>query len=556
MLKGTLAVVLIGFVLPAVPAQTDAPATNAADPGRQRDGMVEAGSSNRAFSSISVLGEIRTPKSADIAHINGPSVFGVRPGHPFLYHIPATGVRPMQFTVDSLPAGLKVDANSGQITGSLETAGEYRVILRAKNAKGADRKDFRIVVGETIALTPAMGWNSWNCWGGSVSQDKVLVSARAMVSSGLINHGFAYINIDDAWQAPRRGPLNALQGNGKFPDLKKLADEIHALGLKAGIYSTPWEVSYAGYPGGSAETPEGTFHRPTIRKIPNRKILPWAIGPYHFATNDAKQWAAWGMDYLKYDWNPNEGPETREMYGALRNSGRDFVFSLSNNSPFENARDLTPVANSWRTTGDIRDNWNTVSGIMNRQDRWRAFAKPGHRNDPDMLVVGSVGGWGGRAPKPSGLTPDEQYTHITVWCLFGAPLLIGCDMEHLDGFTFNLLSNDEVLAVDQDALGQQAECVSDDHGLRVYAKDLEDGSKAVGLVNLSTNQAVITAKWADLKLSGRQVVRDLWRQKNVGHFDREFHATVASHGAELFKISSGMAQSSLHQLTIPNNPIP
>src|SRR6185295_3235553 len=154
------------------------------------------------------------------------------------------------------------------------------------------------------------------------------------------------------------------QGNEKFPDMKKLCDDVHALGLKIGIYSTPWVTSYANHPGGSAENPEGTWEKPTVEKKGrvNKKILPWAIGKYSFATNDALQWAEWGMDYLKYDWNPNEEPETREMYDALRSSGRDIVFSLSNNSPFKNAGALSKIANSWRTSGDIRDNWQSVSG--------------------------------------------------------------------------------------------------------------------------------------------------------------------------------------------------
>ena len=311
-----------------------------------------------------------------------------------------------------LPAGLQLDARTGLITGSLSKPGEHVVTLRARNAKGSAEKTFKIVVGETIALTPPMGWNSWNCWGSKVDAEKVLESARGMVASGLINHGWTYINIDDAWQGKRGGPFNAIQGNEKFPDMKGLCDTMHEMGLKIGIYSTPWVTSYANHIGGSAENPEGTWSPPTIPKQGNvnKKILPWAIGKYSFATNDAKQWAAWGIDYLKYDWNPNEVPETREMYDALRASGRDVVFSLSNNSPFTNAPALSKIANCWRTTGDIRDNWDSMSKKGFGQDKWEPFAAPGHWNDPDMLVVGRVG-WG--SPHPTGLTPDEQYTHIT-----------------------------------------------------------------------------------------------------------------------------------------------
>jgi alpha-galactosidase len=481
------------------------------------------------------LPAIRTPKASATPRINGPSIFGVRPGAPFAYHIPATGERPIEFSAGALPAGLRLDSATGEITGSLKGHGRYTVTLRAKNSHGVAERKFRIVVGETIALTPPMGWNSWNCWGSRVDAEKVLRSARGMVASGLMNHGWTYINIDDAWQGERGGLFKAIQGNEKFPDMKGLSDTVHQMGLKLGIYSTPWTTSYANHIGGSAENPEGTWQKPTLPKRGNvnKKILPWAIGKYSFARNDAKQWGAWGINYLKYDWNPNEVPETQEMYDALRSSGRDVILSLSNSSPFTNAPALSKIANCWRTTGDIRDTWDSMSKKGFGEDKWEPFAGPGHWNDPDMLVVGQVG-WG--QPHPTHLTPDEQYTHITLWCLLAAPLLLGCDLEKLDDFTLNLLANDEVLAVNQDALGKQALCVAKDGDLRVYAKDLEDGSKAVGLFNLGDNPATVAVKWSELKSSGKLVVRDLWRQKDLGRFDGEFNLLVAPHGAEMVKI--------------------
>ena len=481
---------------------------------------------------------IRTPKAPAAPRINGPSVFGVRPGSPFLYAIPATGDRPLVYSVESLPTGLKLDAQNGRITGSLRNPGEYTLALKAQNSRGTATAKLRVRVGEAIALTPPMGWNSWNCWGSKVTAEKVLQSAHGMVSSGLVNHGWTYINIDDAWQGRRGGEFNGIQGNTNFPDMKALCDEIHGLGLKVGIYSTPWVTSYATHVGGSAENPEGTWTPPAIAKRGNvnKKVLPWAVGKYSFATNDARQWAAWGIDYLKYDWNPNEAPETEEMAKALRASGRDVVFSLSNNSPFKNAATLAGLANCWRTTGDIRDTWDSMSKKGFGQEKWEPFAGPGHWNDPDMLVVGQVG-WG--TPHPTHLTPDEQYTHISLWCLLASPLLLGCDLAQLDDFTVSLLSNDEVLAVNQDALGKQALGVSSDEGLVVYAKDLEDGSKAVGLFNTGSAPASVTARWADLKLTGKLAVRDLWRQKELGEFDQQVSLTVAPHGAELVRIRAG-----------------
>lgn len=481
------------------------------------------------------LPEIRTPKPPATPRINGPAIFGVRPGHPFLYHIPATGDRPMSFSADALPAGLKLEAATGNLTGALPEPGIHVVTLRARNAQGAAEKKFKIVVGETIALTPPLGWNSWNHYAGRVSAEIVLANARAMVSSGLIEHGWTYMNIDDTWQGKRGGPFNAIQGNEKFPDMKGLCDAVHALGLKIGIYSTPWTTSYATHIGGSAENPEGTWEKPAVEKKGrvNKKILPWAIGKYSFATNDALQWAAWGMDYLKYDWNPNEEPETREMHDALRHSGRDIIFSLSNNTPFTNAPALTTLANCWRTSGDIKANWQSMSSKGFGEDKWLPFCQPGHWNDPDMLEVGT------KEKNQPGLTPDEEYTHITLWCLVSAPLLLGNDLSELNEFTLNLLENDEVLAVNQDALGRQARTIAIDGDRRVLAKDLEDGAKAVGLFNTGTNGPVtVTVKWSDLHLAGQHVVRDLWRQKDLGQFEGEFQITVAPHSAELVKITA------------------
>ena len=495
--------------------------------------------------------EIRTPPPPHSPRINGPDIFGVRPNHPFLYHIPATGDRPMDFSADNLPAGLKLDSKTGNITGSLpkpmpipvnakgafflnhsRVPGTYLVTFHAKNSPGTSNKKFKIVVGETIDLTPAMGWNSWNHYAGRITQEIVLQNARAMADSGLINHGWTYINIDDTWQGKRTGKDRALQGNEKFPDMQGMCDAIHGMGLKFGIYSTPWETSYATYPGGSSENPEGTWTKPTGPKHVNRKELPWAIAQYHFTTADANQWAAWGVDYLKYDWNPIELPETQEMYDALRHSGRDVIFSLSNNMNITNGPTCGKVANSWRTTGDIKANWASMSSKGFGQDKWRIFSSPGHWNDPDMLEIATA------ERNQPGLTPDEEYTHMTLWCLLCAPLLLANDMSAMDAFTHNLLENDEVIGISQDSLGDQAVEIARDGDARVYAKKLGGGSKAVGLFNTSTNGTVtVTVKWSDLKIHGSQNVRDLWRQKDLGKFKDEFSMPVAPHSAELVKIA-------------------
>jgi alpha-galactosidase len=502
--------------------------------------------------------EILTPPAPPTPRINGPKVYGERPGRPFLYTIPATGDRPMKFEADGLPDGLKLDEKTGQITGKIEKEGSTDVTLRVTNDKGKDEKKLKIVVGDTIALTPPMGWNSWNCWAKDVDAEKVLASAKAMVDKGLINHGWTYINIDDAWQGERGGEFNGIQPNAKFPDMKKLADEVHARGLKIGIYSTPWITSYAMFNGGSSDDEGGRWDQ-TFAKNEYRHD-----GKHLFAADDARQWAAWGIDYLKYDWNPRSKPavdntvfkkQVGDMADALKNSGRDIVYSYSNSFPFDAAGEVTPLLNCWRTTGDIRDSWWSLSGIGFSQDKWAPFAKPGHWNDPDMLVVGEVG-WS-KNLHPTKLTPDEQYTHISLWCLLSAPLLIGAPVERMDDFTLSLLTNDEVLAIDQDSLGKQARLISKQGGDvqqenvrpgrdvqkralprgQVWMKELDDGGRAVGLFNLGDDEMKLAADFSELKLDGKQTARDLWRQKDVGTFEGKFESTVAPHGVVLIKLS-------------------
>jgi alpha-galactosidase len=315
-----------------------------------------------------------------------------------------------------------------------------------------------------------------------------------------------------------------------------MVDEIHQLGLKVGIYSTPWVTSYDAHIGGSSENADGSWDSKTMTKGPkNKKILPYAIGHYHFSTNDANQWAAWGMDYLKYDWCPNEVPETKEMADALRASGRDIIYSLSNQTPFTSAPALAPLANSWRICGDISDSWSSIFNHGFHQDRWAPFARPGHWNDPDMFEVGAKGGG-----KPKRLTPDEQYTHVSQWCLLSAPLLLGCDLDYLNDFTIGLLSNDEVLDIDQDELGKEATSVSRQGKLEIYAKPLADGSWAAGLFNLSDQPATVTLKWTDIGVKGNQKVRDLWRQKDLGTMTDSFSTPVNPHGVVLVKLTPAL----------------
>ena len=480
-----------------------------------------------------------TPPASAIPRINCASVFGVRPGSPILYSIPATGDRPMTFASEGLPEGVSLDPSTGQITGSLRSVGTNVVTLIARNSKGEAKKPFRIVVGEQIALTPVMGWNSWNCWHGGVDQEKILRSANALKAAGLDQHGWSFVNIDDAWQGDRTGKNNAIQANKKFPDIKGMVDRIHSMGLKAGIYHTPWVMSYAGYCGGTSEDPNGLWDPKKQwpgKNPPNQKQLPKAIGRYSFIRTDAREFADWGFDYLKYDWNPIEAPDVILMHQALRDSGRDIILSLSNNHQdtlSKSIKEVAPNAESWRTTTDITDSWKSVSGIGFSQQKWAQYQSPGHLNDPDMFEIGANGGG-----KMKRLTPDEQYAHVSLWCLLSAPLLLGCDLEHLDPFTLGLITNDEVLAIDQDELCKPAVCVSPEGPLKVYVKELADGNKAVGLFNTGETPAQVTLDWKQAGFSGKQILRNLWRQKDLGAFDGSYGAEVPVHGVILLRVST------------------
>jgi alpha-galactosidase len=460
---------------------------------------------------------VLTPKATPKPRINGAKVVGVRPGSPFLFTAPVTGERPMALSAGGLPAGLKLDTETGCITGVIKEKGTYVVTVRASNQQGNAERALKIICGDTIALTPPMGWNSWNCFACDVNEANVRAAADAMVASGLINHGWTYINIDDCWEDGRDAEGMVLS-NQKFPDMKALTDYVHSKGLKIGLYSSPGPKTCAGHE-----------------------------GSYKHEEQDARRYGEWGFDYLKYDWcsygglvpNPDHAGLLKPyqiMRAALDKAPRDIVFSLCQygmGNVWEWGAQVG--GNCWRTTGDITDTWSSMAGIGFGQAGHEKFAGPGHWNDPDMLVVGYVG-WSAKV-RPTRLTPSEQYTHISLWCLLCSPLLIGCDMTKLDEFTLNLLTNDEVLDVSQDPLGRQAGRIAKNGDLEIWAKDLEDGSKAVGLFNRGEDQASMTLKWSDLGLTGKHAVRDLWRQQDLGGFADQFQTEVSRHGVVLVKVA-------------------
>lgn len=485
-----------------------------------------------------------TPAPKASPKINSAKIFGATPGNPVLYLIAATGKRPMQFSATNLPKGLSASATTGIISGTVKERGNYSVTLKAKNSQGEAKQKLLIKIGDTIALTPPIGWNGWNSWEAKINRDKVMASANAMVSKGLRDHGWNYINIDDSWQGIRTGPDTALQPNEKFPDFKGMVDYIHSLGLKAGLYSTPYVSSYGGYPGGSSDFATGGETHDQI-KINRQPFMH--IGKYRFENTDAKQMAGWGFDFLKYDWRIDVN-STERMSDALKNSGRDIVFSLSNNAPFEKANDWMRSSNMFRTGPDIKDSWNSLYATVFSLDKWAPYTGPGHWSDPDMMIVGDVSI--GPVLHPSRLTPDEQYSHISIFSLLAAPMLIGCPIEKLDAFTLNLLTNDEVIAINQDPLGKAGRLLLQEDGVQVWVKQLEDGAYGIGIFNTAgfgetpasffrwgnEKEKSYTLDFAKIGLKGKWKIRDVWRQKSLGQPAGSFKTTVRHHGVQMLKI--------------------
>ncbi|HZS54358.1 MAG TPA: glycoside hydrolase family 27 protein [Bryobacteraceae bacterium] len=356
-----------------------------------------------------------------------------------------------------------------------------------------------------LAKTPPMGWNSWNKFRGEVSDKLVREIADAMATNGMKTAGYVYVNIDDTWEGTRDEAGN-IRTNEKFPDMKALAEYVHSKGLKLGIYSSPGPKTCAGY--------EGSFKH---------------------EEQDAKTYAAWGIDYLKYDWcsatqvyDYHSMPAVYAKMGeALLHSGRSIVFSLCQYGVFKGPTWGERVGgNLWRTTGDISDSWKSMSHIgFDLQADLFPYAGPGHWNDPDMLEVGN-----------GGMTTTEYRTHMSLWSLLAAPLLAGNDLRNVSPEIMEILTNKEVLAIDQDRLGKQARRVSKDGDLEVWARPLSGGAYAVGLFNRGDSEAKVTVHWSDIGLSKKARVRDLWAHADRGDVSDQFAADVPSHGVVLVKL--------------------
>ena len=482
--------------------------------------------------------ELLTPKAPPTPRINGPKTYGARPGHPFLYRIPCTGTRPIRFSAKGLPRSLKLDENTGIISGKTPaTRSEYEVTLLAVNSLGKDARPFKIVVGDTIGLTPQMGWNDWYTHYEHISDSDIRKAADAMIASGMADYGYQFVDIDDAWQRkpdstdevigkPVRDADGNILPNRRFPNMVGLTEYIHSQGLKAGIYTSPGPTTC-----GAAE------------------------GSYKHEEADAHQYAKWGFDLLKYDMCSygdliKEKTEAEykkpytQMGAILKGLDRDVVFNLCQYGFADVWKWGRQIGgNSWRTTGDVgMEPGSSLPGFYRvgfANAAHYADAGPGAWNDPDYILIGTVGDATNieQPAKPTSLTPDEQYSYMSMWSLMASPLFFSGDMTRLDAFTLNVLCNSEVIDIDQDSLGKQAIIIHKSAQELILAKPLEDGSIAVGLFNLTEEPSSISATWKDLGRTGRQTVRDVWRQKNIGISEEKYESRVPPHGVVLVRMT-------------------
>jgi alpha-galactosidase len=357
-----------------------------------------------------------------------------------------------------------------------------------------------------LARTPPMGWNSWNKFAGKVDDAAVRGAADAIVSSGMKDAGYIYVNIDDTWQGPRDAQGN-ITSNRKFPDMKALAAYVHSKGLRIGIYSSPGPKTCAGYE-----------------------------GSYGHEERDAMTYAAWGMDYLKYDWcsagRIYKDEDMRAVYqkmgDALLKTGRPIVYSLCQYGREEVWKWGANVGgNLWRTTGDISDNWKSMAGIGFSQFAIAPYIRPGHWNDPDMLEIGN-----------GGMSGDEYRTHMSLWSLLAAPLLAGNDLTTMSAEIKEILMNAEVIAIDQGPEAKPVKPLAQEGNAVVLARPLEGNSVAVGLFNRGDQPAEISFDWAALNLAGKRLrVRDLWKHQTVPVSGDRYASIVPKHGVVLLKVA-------------------
>lgn len=455
--------------------------------------------------------------------IHGPRIVGASPRRPFLFAVPATGQAPLTYAAAPLPSGVRLDPQTGILSGQMTTPGSFDVQIRVSNAQGTSTRTLTLVCGDgKVAQTPPMGWSSWNIFANQVTDADIRAAADGLVKTGLAGHGYHYVNLDDSWEGPRDKKTGQILPNRRIGDVRALADYVHGRGLKFGLYSAPTTQTCSGF-----------------------------LGSLGHEAQDAKTYAQWGVDFLKYDWCPSDAngdtdpKDMQAAYGvmgaALGQGNRDIVYAISTygkGSPWDWAGKVG--GNVWSSNTSFLDTWEWLTKIGFDQ-RWKAsHNQPGHWNDPGLLMLGRLG-FGD--PHRSHLTPSEQMTQFSMWSLLGAPLILSCDLSQLDPNAFfpattAILTNDEVIDIDQDPLGRAGYDIRYNDREQVWARDLADGTVALGLFNLTNTARKLPVRWAELKRTGSQPVRDLWRHQDLGTLADGFIADVPPHGVVLLRVGA------------------
>jgi alpha-galactosidase len=510
---------------------------------------------------------IAMPTPMPAPRIHPPTVVGIRTETPLLWTPPVTGDRPLKFTAKGLPNGLRLNPETGTITGAVTTAGDYPVQITAQNGKGRDTRTIRLKAGTMVAATPPMGWNSYDCYGDSVTEEETLANARYL-QTHLLPYGWDTVVVDYRWYDAFAHDNNAsnkpfapltmdatgrlIPAANRFPSasggqgFKALADKIHALGLRFGIHimrGIPRNAVVANLPidGANYKAADAANTQDTC---------PWCPDMYGVRGNTAagqayydslfRLYAAWGVDIVKMDDTsaPYHTDEIEAVRKAIDRCGRAIVYSLSpGETPVEQGKHVAEHANMWRGLGDLWDNWNQLNHTFEVGARWPAFVGPGHWPDPDMLPLGrlSVGNRSVGQDRRSQYTRPEQMTLMSLWSLLPAPLMVGADLPANDPWTLALLTNPDVLAVDQDALGAPGKPIFTRDEWQAWSKPMADGSVAIGLFNRSDFDETLTVTAADLGLTGIYKHRDLWQSKDLGSFPGTLTVTVPAHGVALYQ---------------------
>lgn len=441
---------------------------------------------------------------AGAPRITAADVFGASPKKPLLWRIPVLGQRPMRLTVTDLPSCLSAE---GQIVrGISPDAGEYTVTIRAENDCGSDEKTILLKIApDGMLQTPLLGFTTWNAYMDAVTEEDMRRTADDLIRLGLAEYGYAYVNLDSSWQDKYGGEYDAIQPCGRFPDIKGMYDHIHSLGLKGGIYSTPFLHAW-GCPPDRAWIPGCTRGEADIR-FPE---IQGGIGLEHCEAQNVRQWTEWGVDYLKYDWRPTEPVNADLMKKELLQSEREIAFCVTVHANEMYWRYWSKNCCSFRNNDDTYDIWDNIVRRFGTLDRWTGKTAPGHFYDLDMLAIGPMVMNGGICR----FTPEESLTHMTLHSFFPSPIQLSMRLHEASEFELDLVSNEEVIAVNQDVLCAYPTPMEAPEGCRIYRRALANGDTAIAVFNLSDAPVCVT-----VPLDGEKRIRDLWAKEDRGEAD-------------------------------------